>query len=104
MSSPASISPRARRDLEAALRRIAADNPDAASRMVVAVDAAARRIGLQPLGGLLRPELTADRYRFWSLQGFPYHLVSDVTSSTPRGARIVHMARDLPNVLRTLKK
>ena len=44
-------------------------------------------------------QFAPSRYRFWSVQGFPYLLVYDAEASPPRILRVVHMARDLEVVL-----
>ncbi len=102
MSGPAILAPQAQKDLRAALRWIASDNPVAARGLRDTVDAAARLIGARPDIGRFRPELTSARYRFWSLTGFPYLLVYEASARPPRIARIVHTARDLPKVLAEL--
>ena len=103
MSGPAILAPQAQKDLRAALRWIAADNPMAARGLRDTVDAASRLIGARPEIGRFRPELTSARFRFWSLTGFPYLLVYEASVGPPRIARIVHTARDLPKVLAELK-
>ncbi|HME73645.1 MAG TPA: type II toxin-antitoxin system RelE/ParE family toxin [Myxococcota bacterium] len=102
MSRPATLAPAAQKDLRAAVAWIARDNETAARALRAAVSVAARRIGERPEIGRLRPELTSSRYRFWSLSGFPYLLVYDVSAVPPRIARVLHMARDLPTALMSL--
>lgn len=100
--TPAALAPRARRDLLAAVRWIAADNPAAARALRDAVARAAERIGEHPQLGSLRLDLAEERYRFLVLTGFPYLIVYNATRSLPLIVRILHGARDLPGLLRDL--
>ena len=102
MTAPAILTQRARRELAAALRRIAKDNPDAADRCYQAVEQAARLIGGNPALGTHRPSLAGHRYRFWSIPRFHYLLVYTDATDPPRIVRIVHTSRDLPSVLADL--
>jgi toxin ParE1/3/4 len=100
--SAAALAPRARRDLTAAMRWIAADNPAAARAFRDAVARAAERIGEHPQHGMLRPDLADEPYRFLVLTGFPYLIVYNAARRPPLILRILHGARDLPEVLRDL--
>ncbi len=102
MTVPAVLAPRARRELAVALKRIADDNPDAAARLYAAVQAAARRIGVNPTIGARRPQLASARYRFWSIPRYRYLLAYTDATDPPRIVRIVHTSRDLPRVLADL--
>lgn len=93
---PAALAPQARRDLIAALRWIAEDNPPAARALRDAVAQAAERIGAHRRIGSLWPDLADDRYRFVTLTGFPYILVYNGERDPPLILRILHGARDLP--------
>ncbi|HYG87399.1 MAG TPA: type II toxin-antitoxin system RelE/ParE family toxin [Azospirillum sp.] len=99
---PAVLAPRARRDLAEAVRWIAKDNPSAAHGLRDAVIAAARRIGEHPYVGTVRSEVAGDRVRFLVLRGFPYVLVYAADREPPRILRVLHGARDLPDILRDL--
>ncbi len=99
---PAALAPRARRDLLAAVRWIAKDNPAAARALRDAIAKAAERIGEFPQGGSSRPELADAPYRFTLLTGFPYILVYNADRNPPLIVRILHGARDLPDALRDL--
>ena len=55
MTAPAILTLRARRELGAALRRIASDNPDAADRFYQAVQQAAYWMGGNPARGAHHP-------------------------------------------------
>jgi len=100
--TPARISPRARRDLAAAMQWIAEDNPVAARGLLDAVKGAAQRIGNHPQIGVVRPDLTSGSYRFLALTGFPYLIVYAEDRDPPVIVRVVHGARDLPRLLRYL--
>jgi toxin ParE1/3/4 len=63
---------------------------------------ASARIGAHPALGARRPHLTGERYRFWPIRRFHYLLVYTDQTDPPRIVRLVHMARDLPEVLRNL--
>jgi toxin ParE1/3/4 len=94
------LSPQARRDLLDAVRWIARDNPAAARALRDGVAVAAVRIGGHGRIGALRPELADEPYRFLTLTGFPYVIVYNAERRPPLILRILHGARDLPEVLR----
>lgn len=93
------LAPAARRDLLAAIRWIAKDNPTAARALRDTIARTARRIGAHNLVGTLRPELADPPYRFVSLTGFPYIIVYNSERQPPLIIRILHGARDLPAAL-----
>jgi len=92
----------ARRDLLAAARWIEKDNPRAARGLREAVRRAAEQIGTHPAVGVLRPELARAPFRFLVLSGYPYVIVYHAERRPPVIARVLHGARDLPEVLRDL--
>ena len=94
------LAPAARRDLLVAARWIAGDNPRAALALKSAVVRAARRIGKHPAIGVARPDLADPPVRFLTLTGFPYVMVYDVDQRPPLVLRVLHAARDLPELLR----
>jgi toxin ParE1/3/4 len=96
----ATLSPRARRDLLAATRWIEKDNPTAAQGLRDAVLQAAIRIARHPEVGRVRPELGTPDYRVLPLTGFPYLIVYSSRRTPPRIIRVLHGARDLPELLR----
>lgn len=98
--SLAVLSPSARRDLLDAVEWIAKDNPAAARALRGSVAAAAAWIGLHPAIGTLRPQLADPPYRFLPLTGFPYVVVYRADRQPPLILRILHAARDLPELLR----
>jgi toxin ParE1/3/4 len=95
----AQLSPRARRDLLAAVAWIARDNPPAARALRDAVARASERLSLLPRTGTERPDIADPPVRFLVLTGFPYLLVYDAESDPPLILGIVHGARDLPGTL-----
>lgn len=98
----AELAPRARRDLLAAVRWIAKDNPVAAEALHTAVVDAAKRIGAYPEMGSVRLGLADEPYRFIVPAGFPYVIVYNASRTPPLIVRIMHGARDLPEVPRDL--
>ena len=98
----AALSPRAQRDLRAATRWIAKDNPAAARAFRDAMVKLARHIGDHPQIGVRRPELTDEPYRFATLAGFPYLIVYNADRIPPLILGILHGARDLPELLKGL--
>ena len=99
MSRAAILAPRARAQLLEAADFLAQNSENAASGLRMAVGEAARLIGARPLAGRVRLDLAPERYRFWSLQRYPYLLVYDAAAQPPRIAQLVHMARDLAPLL-----
>ncbi|MBF0181430.1 MAG: type II toxin-antitoxin system RelE/ParE family toxin [Magnetococcales bacterium] len=82
-----------------AARWIRADNPDAARAFRKAIDDATRLLGTHPQVGRERPELLHPPARFLPLTGFPYVLIYDADRVPPLILRVLHGARDLPEVL-----
>jgi toxin ParE1/3/4 len=99
----AAFTPRARREVLAAIRWILRDNPAAARGLRDAVVGAAHRIASYPESGITRPELAREPYRFLSLTGYPYVIVYNPARNLPLIVRVVHGARDLPELLRDLR-
>lgn len=95
----ATLSPRARDDLLDAVRWIAKENRLAAQALRNAVSTAANRIGAYPEIGTLRREFADPPYRFLALTGFPYVIVYNAERVPPRIVRVLHGARDIPDVL-----
>lgn len=93
------LSPAARRDLLAAIRWIARDNPTAARALRDTIARTAQRIGAHNLVGTLRPDLADQPYRFVNLTGFPYIVVYNSERQPPLIVRILHGARELPTAL-----
>jgi toxin ParE1/3/4 len=99
---PARLSGRARDDVLEAVRWIARDNRQAARALRDAVLQAANRIGEFPNIGVVRPDLASDRIRFVYLTGYPYLIVYNALRVPPLILRVLHGARDLPELLRGL--
>jgi toxin ParE1/3/4 len=78
---------------------VAEDNAAAADALLAAAMVAARRLQARPKLGRVRLDLAPERYRFWSLRGFPYLLVYDAGTDPPIILRFAHHSRDLPTVL-----
>jgi toxin ParE1/3/4 len=98
----ARLAPSARRDLLEASRWIAKDNPAAAAALREGVAKVAQTIGEHPHVGNLRPAVANAPYRFLGLTGFPYLVVYNPDRRPPLIVRVLHTARDLPEVLRDL--
>src|SRR3954452_4887312 len=102
MTSAAMLAPQARRDLLAAAGWIAKENPSAAVALRDTVVAAATRIGNHPRIGALRTELAPQSIRFLVVSGFTYVIVYDAGREPPLILRVLHGARELPELLRDL--
>lgn len=98
--SAAVLSPAARRDLLDAVRWIAKENPAAARALRDGVVRAAEHIGEHVHVGNLRPDLAGAPYRFVTLTGFPCVILYNADRKPPLIVRILHGARDLPEILR----
>jgi toxin ParE1/3/4 len=98
----AGFSPAARRDLLDAIRWISWDNPAAARALRDSVAKAAKHIGTHAHFGVSRPDIADAPYRFVMLTGFPYVIVYNADRQPPLIVRILHGARDLPEILRDL--
>ncbi len=92
------LSPRARRDLLEAVFWIAKDNRAAALGLRDSIKDAALRIGRHPHLGIERPALASPPIRFLILTGYPYVLVYDADRQPALILRILHGARDLPEI------
>jgi toxin ParE1/3/4 len=83
---------------------IAQDNPRAAEDLRVAIRHAAQLLGEHPEMGKQRRDLAPESARFLVLRGFPYILVYRANAVPPRILRVLHGARDLPEVLQDLER
>jgi|SRR3954465_15420995 toxin ParE1/3/4 len=102
MTLAAMLAPQARRDPLAAARWITKENPSVAVALRDAVVAAAVRIGKHPRIGALRTELAPQSIRFLVVSGFPHVIVYDTGREPPLILRVLHGARELPELLRDL--
>ncbi len=98
----ARLSPAARWDLLDATNWITKDNPAAARALRDGLAKAALTIGEHPEAGPLRLEIVNALFRCMALVGFPYVIVYQADRRPPVIARILHGARDLPEILRHL--
>jgi toxin ParE1/3/4 len=98
----ARLAGRARRDLLIASNWIARENPKAAQALRDAVLATAQRLGDYPELGVNRPEIATGPYRFLFLTGFPYIIVYNAARTPPLILRVLHGARDLPELPKDL--
>ena len=96
----AALSPAAERGILEIVEWIASDNPVAARGFRAALDKLADTIGEHPLSGALKPQLASPPIRFFPLRGFPHVVVYTPEREPPLIVRVLHGARDLPDVLR----
>jgi toxin ParE1/3/4 len=82
---------------------IAQDSPRAADDLRIAIRRAARQLGEHPQSGQQRLDLAPETVRFLTISGWPYILAYRANSTPPRILRVLHGARDLPDVLNDLK-
>ena len=68
----------------------------------MALDRVAATIGEHPLIGALKPQLASPPTRFLPIRGYPYVVVYTPNRSPPLIVRVLHGARDLPEVLQGL--
>ena len=94
------LSPAVERDILEVIEWIAAENPVAAKGFRVALDKLAATIGEPPWIGALKPNLASPPIRFLPIRGFPHVVVYTPERSPPLIVRVLHGARDLPEVLR----
>jgi toxin ParE1/3/4 len=79
------------------------DRASAAIALRHAVIEAAKLVGEQPEIGTERPEVVDPPLRVWPLHRFNYVIVYDPVSRPIQILRIVHGARDLPQILHNLR-
>ncbi len=96
----AALSPAAERDILEIVEWIADENPAAARGLRTALDKVATTIGAHPRIGALRAHLASPPIRFLPIRGFPYVIVYSPERDPPLILRVLHGARDLPEVLR----
>ena len=99
----ATLSQAAARDLLEATKTIARDNRRAARAFRSAVDEALTMIGRHAEIGAERQELAAPPVRFWTLRRYPYVIAYNAGRVPPRVLRVVHGARDLPELFSGLR-
>ncbi|MDE0064875.1 MAG: type II toxin-antitoxin system RelE/ParE family toxin [Gammaproteobacteria bacterium] len=94
------LSTAAERDILEIAEWIAVENPAAARGFRAALDTIATTLGDHPRIGALKPELAAPPVRFVPLRGYPYIVVYTPDRDPPLILRVLHGARDLPEILR----
>ncbi len=82
---------------------IGTDSRRAARAFRGAIDEALTLIGRHAEIGAERLELASPPIRFWTLRRFPYVLAYNASRAPPRILRVVHGARDLPEVFSGLR-
>jgi plasmid stabilization system protein ParE len=94
------FTPQALDDLFEIWSFIARDNLPAADRVEEAVYQACALLGESPFAGHARKDLTRLPVRFWSVPGYSnYLIVYDPENRPVRVIRILHGARNVPEVL-----
>ena len=96
----AALSPAAERDILEIVAWIASENPVAAEGFRMALDKLATVIGEHPRIGASKPHLASPPIRFLPIRGFPYVVVYTPDRVPPLIVRVLHGARDLPEILR----
>ena len=92
----------AEEDLTQVYLHIGADSPEAAERLLDAVEATIRTILDSPRIGKLWPTRAPrlDGIRFWGVRGFEnYLLFYRIAGHDVEVVRLIHGARDLPKIL-----
>jgi toxin ParE1/3/4 len=96
------LTPKARNDLAESTRWIAKDNPAAARALRVAVQKMAKILGEHPHSGRERSDIAPPPVRFMALPGYPHIIIYDAALNPPMILRVMHGARDLPELLENL--
>lgn len=99
----ATLSRSATRDLLEATSLISKDSRRAARAFRNGIDEALTMIGRHAEIGAERQELAAPPIRFWTLRRYPYVMVYNASRVPPHVLRVVHGARDLPELLSGLR-
>ena len=95
------FTPQAVEDLFEIWSYIAADDLDAADRVEEAIHTACGFLSDTPLAGRIREDLTALPLRFWIVQPYRNYWIAYHPEKKPlQVIRIIHAARDIPNILR----
>jgi len=80
---------------------IAQDSPEAAGRIEQAIYQACEFLSGSPRIGSFRKDLTTLPVRFWLVRPYDtYFIVYDPETTPLLVVRILHVARDIPNILR----
>ena len=95
------VAPQARQDIIDIVDYIAADNPRAADRVEDAILDAFATLADRPGMGHLRPDLTPQAYRFWTVMG-RYLLVYRGVAPRIEIVRVLGPGRDVAELLRSV--
>lgn len=99
----ATLSRAATRDLLEVASAIGKDSRRAARAFRAAIDEALTMIGRHAEIGAERLELAAPPIRFWTMRRYPYVIAYNAGRVPPRVLRVVHGARDLPELFSGLR-
>ena len=91
------VSPQARLDIEDICTYVAADDLDAALRLLSRFESALAKLERHPGLGHTRHDLADRRHRFWSVGS--YLVVYLVLADRVEVARVIHAARNIRRVL-----
>jgi len=95
------FTPQAVEDLFEIWSYIAGDDLDAANRVEEEIYAACAFLAETPLAGRIRQDLTSLPLRFWLVQPYRnYWIVYHPATKPLQVIRILHAARDIPQILR----
>ncbi|HAJ19634.1 MAG TPA: type II toxin-antitoxin system RelE/ParE family toxin [Rhodospirillaceae bacterium] len=100
--SSAVFSPAAERDVLEIVEWISSDNPMAARGFLFALDTLAQTIGDHPEIGPEKPHIATPPIRFLPVPRYPYIAVYTPDRKPPLIIRILHGARDLPELFQDL--
>lgn len=96
------LSPAAERDVVEIVTWIAAENPVAARGFRMALEQLAIAIDHHPEIGDLKPHIASPPTRFLPIRGYPHVAVFTPERDPPLILRVLHGARDLPDLLHDL--
>ncbi|MEQ9490819.1 MAG: type II toxin-antitoxin system RelE/ParE family toxin [Alphaproteobacteria bacterium] len=97
---PPALSPAARADYFEILDWLINNNQQAAQSFQDAFQSSGMMIVDHPKIGVEKPSIIASPVRLLMMQGFPYVVLYDPDPTPPLILRILHGARDLPDLLR----
>lgn len=95
---PFVLTPRAEQDVSDIWDYIAADNIEAADRVLDALEKALHNLAKNPGIGHMREELADRRHRFFPV--YSYLIVYRLETKPLQVIRVLHGARDVENILR----
>jgi toxin ParE1/3/4 len=98
MMAEVCFTPIAAQDIRTAIACITRESPATARALRNGIKTGARRIGAHADTGIAHPVLADAPVRFLTLTGFPYVLVYDAAARPALILRMLHGARDLPEL------